>query len=67
VTLATEHHDCRRSIMTALTALVLGSVLGYTVTSQRRAFLVTTGAVPLVLVPQTILLRAGDQDVATWS
>jgi hypothetical protein len=53
--------------VTALTALVLGSLLGYTVTPQRRAFLVTTGAVLVVLVPQTILLQAWDQDVATWS
>jgi len=53
--------------MTALTALVLGSLLGYTITPQRRAFLLTTAAVLVVLVPQTILLRAGDQVVDTWS
>lgn len=53
--------------MTALTALVLGSLLGYTITPQRRAFLFTAGAVLVVLVPQTLLLRAGDQDVTTWS
>jgi hypothetical protein len=53
--------------MTALTALVLGSLLGYTITPQRRAFLFTTGAVLVVLVPQTIVLQVADQDVATWS
>jgi uncharacterized membrane protein YedE/YeeE len=65
--LATQLPSVEREPVTALTALILGSLLGYRLTSQRRAFLVTTGGVLLVLVPQTILLQAGGQDVATWS
>jgi hypothetical protein len=53
--------------VTALTALILGSLLGYLVIPHRRAFLLTAGVVLLVLVPQTIVLQHGDQDVATWS
>lgn len=66
--LATHHLlSVEGETMTALTALVLGSLLGYTIVPQRRAFLFTTGAVLLVLVPQTIVLRAGGQVVDTWS
>jgi hypothetical protein len=53
--------------MTAITALVLGLLLGYTVPPQRRAFLWTVGAVLLVLVPQTILLHIDDQEITTWA
>lgn len=52
--------------MTAITALVLGSILGYYVPSQRRAFGITTAALLAVLVFQTITLRNDGYDVDNW-
>jgi ABC-type Mn2+/Zn2+ transport system permease subunit len=47
--------------MTLVTGIVIGFLCGYRVKPQSRAFLLTLGAIVIVLIPQTILLWNADR------